>query len=134
MMGMMRIEQQTQIIHSPFPPPEVLAAYENVVRGSADRLISMAEKEQTFQHNRTKEAQLLQRLGLIFGFVLALVVMAGGVWVILAGQSWKGLCLVMSGGGSLIGIAIWGTARNKVSHPPGDAPHPQSAQATPPRQ
>jgi len=118
MVGVVRVEQQTQIIHSPFPPPEVLAAYENVTKGSADRLILMAEKEQSFQHKRANEAQSLQKLGLIFGFVLALVVMGGGVGVILAGGSWQGFIMVMGGGGSLIGIAIWGNSKGKSATPP----------------
>jgi uncharacterized membrane protein len=117
MVGMVRVEQQTLITHSPFPPPEVLAAYDNVTKGAADRLISMAEKEQGFQHKRSNEAQFLQKLGLIFGFVLALVVIGGGVGVILAGQSWQGFCMVMGGGSSLIGVAILGNAKSKPANP-----------------
>lgn len=40
------IIQQTSIFSGPIPSPEILERYEKLLQGSADRILTMAEKEQ----------------------------------------------------------------------------------------
>ncbi|MDR0430138.1 MAG: DUF2335 domain-containing protein [Tannerellaceae bacterium] len=39
----------------PLPSPDILQGIENVVPGSAERIIVMAEKEQDFRHRRERK-------------------------------------------------------------------------------
>lgn len=42
---------QVQSFTGPIPPPEILAKYEDCFPGLAERIIVMAEKEQTRRHD-----------------------------------------------------------------------------------
>jgi uncharacterized membrane protein len=45
-----RLVRVVQQFSGPLPPPEVLRRYDEVQPGLASRIVSMAEKEQTFRH------------------------------------------------------------------------------------
>ena len=67
---------------SPFPPPEVLKHYDEALKGSSERLLTMIEKEQSFRMETTKEQLRLNKFGQYFGFILAILL---SVAVILLG-------------------------------------------------
>lgn len=58
----------------PIPPPNIIAEYEKILPGSADRLIAMAEKQSA--HRQAMEKKMIEAesrdglLGVIFGFAL----------------------------------------------------------------
>ncbi len=63
----------------PFPPPEWLDAYNKVLPDGADRVVKLTEKQASHR-------QRLELLGLIFAFVIVLVVIGGGIALIADGS------------------------------------------------
>lgn len=81
------ITQETSAFSGPLPPPGDLAAYENIAPGFADRIVTMAEKEQVQRHGNEHKLRDLQRRllsrGQVFAFILSLAVVGGGFWLLL---------------------------------------------------
>jgi uncharacterized membrane protein len=81
----------------PLPPPAVLEGYEATLRGAADRILRMAEKQQdhsVYMDKRvTRQEFSLGITGLVFAFVLALAVLAASVWLISEGKGVEGTVL-----------------------------------------
>ena len=98
----------------PVPAPEDLGLYENLLPGSADRLISMAEREATHRHqvemklvdaavsDKTREQDYLNR-GQVFAFILALGAIGAGVYLASTGIPEWGTMLGLSG----VAVLIW---------------------------
>lgn len=63
-----------QKFSGPIPPPNIIAGYESVVAGSADRIIRMAEQQSLHRQNielmETKAEIRDSLLGVIFAFIL----------------------------------------------------------------
>jgi uncharacterized membrane protein len=86
------IQQQLQLWNAPYPPPEAVKQYEEVLPGAFDRIIRMAELAQTAQIDATKRAldyaQRDTKRGHWLGFfatVLAMGFSFGCAWI---GQPW----------------------------------------------
>lgn len=73
----------------PLPSPETIAGYERALPGLADRCVRMAEKEQEFRHEtkRSEQRDNNERAkdGQRFALAVAVLFLAGAVWVTLAG-------------------------------------------------
>lgn len=77
----------------PLPPPQVLAGYDDVVAGAAERILAMAEKEQLHRHEMDSTALLGeinndkrgQRFGLgiavLFGVIALVLGLSGKQWL-----------------------------------------------------
>lgn len=74
--------EQTMTIHSgPLPPSDELKRYEEIQPGLADRIMRMAEKEQTFRHEHNLKALKFETetrsrdslLGIFGGFALVVL-------------------------------------------------------------
>ncbi len=76
-------------------PPELMRAYEEVLPGSADRILTMAEREQ-------KLRATYENLGLVFGFVAALALIALSAYVVSLGFAWQSVGIII---GSIAGTA-----------------------------
>lgn len=100
--------QTTQVYQGIIPPPEILQGFENIVQGSAQRLISLAEGESA--HRRELEERAMQAnieaqkkqleihdyqsrvvfrsdtLGQILGATIAFACIAGSVWLAISGH------------------------------------------------
>ena len=57
------------------PPPGWLQAYENVLAGSADRMLSMVEKEQDHRHTIARRGQAFASALTVLGMVAATVLL-----------------------------------------------------------
>ena len=101
----------------PLPPPEVLEQFDRVVPGSAERIIAMAEQQS--QHRRALEQKVISsdilnsRLGLIFGFVLGLVGVGGGIYAIVIGQAGVGSFISLGALATLAGVFVYGSKQRK---------------------
>ena len=82
---------------APLPPPNALARYNDVLPGAAERILQMAEKQQEQDHNIQMEAISIERtvvvsdarrayLGLLAGFIISLLVVGGGIYIIATGH------------------------------------------------
>lgn len=101
----------------PIPPPDTLARYNDIVPNGAERLLAMAEKQST--HREELEAQVVrgnissQRLGSTYAFIISLVAVAGGIWLIHEGKSVTGLAAIIIDLATLAGVFVF--SRNKQS-------------------
>ena len=90
-----RVEAHIEQFSGPIPPPSAMRGYEDVLAGSADRILSMAEREQKLQ-------MTYAMLGLIFGFAAALGLIALSAYVVSLGFAWQSVGIII---GSIAGTA-----------------------------
>jgi uncharacterized membrane protein len=103
----------------PIPPPEILAGYEQIKIGYAERIFLMAESENI--HRREIENKELNanieiikrrdneaRLGQIFAFLIALSAIGGGVYATIHGSPIAGSVISTTGLVSIVGALIYG--------------------------
>ncbi len=90
----------------PFPPPAVIEKYEDMVPGAADRILKMTENQTAHRIEIEKMVvrgdSIRSYLGLLFGFILSMAVISGGIYLVANGHDWAG--------GVLIGLDIIGLA------------------------
>ena len=86
----------------PLPPPDLLAQFEAVLQGLANRIVSMWERQQAHRIRMESSALGIDRkiviadiiqtyLGTILGFIFAMAFLAVGAWLITKGHRWVGL-------------------------------------------
>ena len=84
------VARHTLLHQGPLPLPAVLKQYDDIVPGAAERIMRMAEHQA--QHRQDLEARVIRTdnlkslLGMIFGFVIALVGFGGGLYAALASR------------------------------------------------
>jgi uncharacterized membrane protein len=84
----------------PLPPPEALQKYDQVLPGTASRIIRMAESQHA--HRQELEKTIVasnafsQKVGLILGFVVAMTAIVGGIWLALQGKSGSGVTAIIA--------------------------------------
>jgi uncharacterized membrane protein len=99
----------------PLPPPEVLARYERLLPGSAERLFQMVERDQT--HRFSLEHKIVDRearvamMGQVFGLLVALAVLAVAIVAIQAGNATAGAALSAVDIVGLAGVFVAGRWR-----------------------
>lgn len=85
-----RIEQRSY--SGPLPPPQVLAEYEKTLKGSADRILQMAEREQGARHSIDREiianAAKQHKRGQYMGCALVIVLAAMAFTLGFLGHDW----------------------------------------------
>jgi uncharacterized membrane protein len=109
---------RTELHTGPLPHPDILARYDQILPGAAERIIRMAEHQQ--DHRMTMESTVIRsdvnqaRWGLICGFVLSVIVISVSGYLIgqghdIAGGALGGLDLV-----SLVGVFIYGSRTRRA--------------------
>jgi uncharacterized membrane protein len=77
-----RVTVQQAQFAGPLPPPEAFQRYELVLPGAAERILAMAERQA--EHRQGLEARVIksnvtgERIGQVFGLVIALAAIAAG--------------------------------------------------------
>lgn len=91
----------------PMPPPKVLEQYEHCVPGAADRILQMAEKEQTFRHQTAERALDVTSSGDLRGkrYALAVVVIMAAASAFCAWIDQPAVAISL-GGGTLATIVL----------------------------
>jgi|LGVF01.1.fsa_nt_gb uncharacterized membrane protein len=103
----------------PIPPPNILAGYEEIHPGFADRIIKMAETETAHRHEmeeRALEAEIESRnqeekeisLGQVFAFILGLVTIISGSITAIKGAQVAGGFIGTGGVIGLVSVFIYG--------------------------
>lgn len=108
------IQQQmvAEQFQGPIPPPSLLEGYENLLPGSADRILAMAEKETDHRQNMEKKALGAEIQGLgyeasdtkrgqIFGLIIGVTAIISGTYAAVNGAQWAGSFI---GAGGVIGL------------------------------
>jgi uncharacterized membrane protein len=97
----------------PLPPPEILEHYNGVVENGAERIMKMAENQASHRmklEDKAVTSQLSQsKKGQIFGFIIALLLIASSVYCAFSGYESLGKIL---GGSTILGlVAIFVTGK-----------------------
>ena len=97
----------------PLPAPGILKGYEEVEKGSANRIITMAEEQMSHRHSIEKSIINTQTrnetLGIVLGFILALILVLIGSFLIYFDKNIEGFILVLTPIGTIIGLFIYQT-------------------------
>jgi uncharacterized membrane protein len=99
---------QAEFFSGPVPPPSLLAKYNDVVPNGAERLMAMAERQSA--HRESMESQVvsgnvtLQKQGNNRAFILALVVILGGIYLMATGKSGWGFAAIITSLTSLVSV------------------------------
>jgi uncharacterized membrane protein len=94
------IEERTRYMAAefhlgPLPHPDYYERYAAIIPNGAERIIAMAEREQTQRH-------LMERFGMASAFVLALVFLVAGSILVLSGHDQAGTVIIT---GTVLGLA-----------------------------
>jgi uncharacterized membrane protein len=101
----------------PLPPPELLKSYNDAFPGCAERVVAMAERQS--QHRQNLERLVVegnfkaQTPGQYFAFILSLIVISGGVYLLANGKSIEGFSAIIIAGASLAAALIYGRSEQK---------------------
>ena len=106
-----------QQLSGPIPPPEMLRKYDELLPGSADRIISMAERQSA--HRQKLESDVIgsnifsERLGMILGFIICLIAISGGIYIVIQGKSAEGIAAIIVPLAALVAVFIYGKSEQK---------------------
>lgn len=96
----------TRIWRSPLPPPQHLREYESIVPGAAESILAEASKQ--LEQGRRIETTIVNGnsrrayLGLGAAFILSVMLIGGGIYLIDRGHDWSGVTII---GVNVIGLA-----------------------------
>jgi uncharacterized membrane protein len=111
------VHQQETIISGPLPAPDVIAGYEKVLPGAADRIIRMAENEQSNRFKYLNRVTVFQAgltlIGQMFAFAVVLISVIEGVALIKAGKPPYGVSVIITSLVALVGSFAYGTHKAK---------------------
>lgn len=99
--------QQLEISQGPLPHPSILEQYEQVLPGSAERLLRMVEQEA--DHRRALEKRQLTsqivetHIGQVLAFLIGVFAIAAGSYTALQGAELSGAFI---GSGGVIGLVV----------------------------
>lgn len=101
----------------PLPPPEILRGYEDIKDGLADRIVSMAEKEQEVYLENSKTILKFQGrdtfMGMLFAFMTISLTLFMSCILLLNDKNIAGFCTLIGGLVALAGLFVKGHANKK---------------------
>ncbi|MGH9680862.1 MAG: DUF2335 domain-containing protein [Candidatus Acidiferrales bacterium] len=115
--GTFQITAANMQFSGPLPHPDILVKYNDAKPGAADRIIAMAEKQAA--HRQGIEKQVITancqnaKRGPIYGFVICMTAIAGGVYLIQLGKGAEGLVAIISALASLAFVFVYGRTKQK---------------------
>lgn len=111
------ITQITKTHSGPLPDPQDLEHYDKVIPNGAERIMAMAEKEQSFRHtysDKIAKRQLNQiSRGQWFGLLIAIIGIGGGIFLSYLGKETTGLTTIIVSMASLVGVFVIGKLQEK---------------------
>lgn len=100
------VETKSELFAGPLPHPDTLMGYKEIDISFPDRIMSMAEEDA--EHHRKMEEQIIienfnsNKRGMIFGFIISLVAIGLGAWLISIDKDVYGIAAILT---PLVGIA-----------------------------
>ena len=95
----------------PLPPPEALERHNQILPGAAERIIAMAESQHSHRLELEKHVVTsnvsAQKLGTVLGFIVAMTVVIGGMFLVHEGKSGEGLAAILTALASLVGVFLY---------------------------
>lgn len=102
---------QAEYFSGPIPPPNLLARYNEIVPNGAERILAMAERQS--KHRESLEAQVVagnvssQSRGSLYAFIIALVAVSGGIFLIHDGKGASGLATIICSLTGLVSVFVY---------------------------
>lgn len=117
---------RTEVSAGPLPHPELLKAYDMIIKNGAERIMRMAEKEQEnrFEERRdirkankeiSSDKLKIMKRGQIFGFILSLVILGLATLFVFTGHEVVSYGLFTIGAASLVGIFVSNSHESRKS-------------------
>ncbi len=101
---------EARFYSAPLPPPEMMAEYEKILPGSADRIIKRFEIQGDHRQKCERifiRTQSIKSIGgLVSGFIIAITTILGGIYTALQGKPFLGGALSFTGLAVLVGAFI----------------------------
>ena len=115
--GSVQLRHEEVMYSGPVPPPEVIQRMERILPGAADRIFTMAEKDQDAQiyrvHQVEDRATLIETndhtekmTALVMAFVCCLVFICGGIYLIANGHTWPGGIILGTSAVAIVGAFL----------------------------
>lgn len=101
------IARISRFTSSPVPPPNVLKGYDDVVEGGAKWLLDYTKNEQSYRHKMDRKELFYYSMGQIFGFIIGLIGIGGGIYLATTGAEWFGFGTFFTSLVSLVGLFIY---------------------------
>jgi uncharacterized membrane protein len=101
----------------PLPPPEILARYNEIIPGGAERILSMAEPQSV--HRESLESKVVdgnlanQKTGSLRAFILAMSVILLGAYLMATGKDGWGFAAIVTSLASLVAVFVIGKVEQK---------------------
>jgi uncharacterized membrane protein len=102
---------QAAAFSGPLPLPGLIAKYDEIIPNGAERIMAMAERQSA--HREQLEKRVVdgnvanQTRGSYFAFILALVAIIGGFFLIFEGKSSEGLVSIITSVSGLVGVFFY---------------------------
>lgn len=135
--GMVAVQQE---FSGPIPPPQALEAYERVLPGAAERILSMAERQSAHRQDLEAKAVNAQigdmgaarseaRLGQAFGLIIGLTAIGAGTAVAVLNPDVSGAVTgSVIGGSGVVGLVTAFIIGRKHERPPEESTKPRDQQ------
>jgi uncharacterized membrane protein len=107
------------VFKGPIPPPAMLKQYNTIDPTFSNRILKMAEKEQSFRHkieNKIVDKQFTERrIGQLFGLIIGIVAIAGGSITAILGNPWAGGLIGGGGVAGLVAVFVYGKRSKDIN-------------------
>jgi uncharacterized membrane protein len=111
----------TEYFAGPLPSPDALFGYDQALPGTADRIITLAEREASHRHSLEQRLLSIQSrnsiAGIASGLVLGLSGILGGVYAAVNGAGFAGAGVAFTALASLAGVFV-AQRREERTEPP----------------
>lgn len=101
------IARISKFTSSPVPPPKILKSYDEIVDGGAKWLMEYTKDEQLHRHQMDRKELNYYSIGQIFGFILGLVGIGGGIYLAANGVEWFGFGIFFTSLVSLVSLFLY---------------------------
>lgn len=109
--------EASSLFQGPLPPPQILNNYDQIVPGSAERIISLWESQVRHRQELEKKAigsDIKQSYyGAALGFIIAIFAIGAGTFLAYIGQPTEGLAAIITALVGLVGVYGWGSYQRR---------------------
>jgi uncharacterized membrane protein len=110
-------EYRQLLFSGPIPPPTILKGYNDAEAGLANRIVTMAEKQQDHRMDAEKKAIYGEidraREALRLGFIICIVIVAGAIYLLAIGRSIEGFGALLAQAALLVGLYFYGSNKRE---------------------
>lgn len=105
------VEISQGIFSGPIPPPQVLQGYEDTLPGAAERILHMAEQEQSHRHefdsDLARSLTRQQERGQVFAFILGAGALGLAAFMVYSGHPGYAITTTIAAIGTLAGALLY---------------------------